>query len=301
MLHGADTQKLENASLSVSFEFFPARSDKAKNSFEETVATLSAFQPDYCSVTFGAGGSSLEGSLETADQIKTLGSIPVASHITHGGSTRDDMKDLAERVWEMGIRKLVALRGDTQALDSKEAFSSTADFVAFLCALRPFEVAVACYPETHPRALSRKADLQVLKDKQDAGAAAAITQFFFDSSVFYAFEREARDAGIHIPIIPGVLPIYNYDKTKEMAKQCGAAIPDEIDHTFARAREAGVDEYEVAAELLKSQVTDLAHAGYETIHIYTLNKPSLSSLAAQEFLEARLNSARNKEASRRVA
>ncbi len=271
---------------SVSFEYFPPRNANGKNQLEETVGILSEFQPDFQSVTYGAGGSSREGTLETVKQIADSSGRPAASHLTYTGSSAGEVAEFADQLWGASIRRLVALRGDSREGSKSEVFNSTAQFIRTLNRHHPFEIAVSCYPETHPKAPSRKADLAVLKEKQDAGASIAISQFFFDNSVFYQFVEEARALGITIPIIPGILPIYNFDRIKEMAEQCQTGVPDFVHAAFADADTSGSDALEIASELLKSQVHDLACAGFESIHIYTLNKAQLAIDAADTFLAA---------------
>nr|MDJ0614188.1 methylenetetrahydrofolate reductase [Rhizobiaceae bacterium] len=204
------------------------------------------------------------------------------------GSTRAEVVEFAEELWNNGIRRLVALRGDARGAGQEEAFGSTADFVRALKSVHPFEIAVSCYPEVHPLAQSREEDIAVLKAKQDAGATLAISQFFFDNSAFYEFVAEARKAGVTIPIVPGILPIYNFKRVQEMAEQCGAHIPDFVIAAFDKANTCGTDDLEVASELLKAQVHDLAVAGFEQIHIYTLNRSHLAGKAAEAFLQAHL-------------
>ena len=271
---------------SVSFEYFPPRNEQSKNLLEDTVKVLSAFQPEFQSVTYGAGGSNREGTLETLYAISSKVGSDVASHLTYTGSTASDVAQFAKTLWDKGIKRIVALRGDSRGSSDPEVFSSTAQFVRTLKRHHPFEIAVSCYPEVHPRAESRAADLAVLKEKQDAGATLAISQFFFDNSVFYEFVDEARSAGITIPLVPGILPIYNFAKVKKMAAECGATIPDYIHDAFEEAGRSGSSELEIASELLKGQVHDLAVAGFESIHIYTLNRLPLADVAAREFLEA---------------
>ncbi|MEM7215358.1 MAG: methylenetetrahydrofolate reductase [Pseudomonadota bacterium] len=284
---------------SVSFEYFPPRNEESRNKLEQAVNVLSAFQPEFQSVTYGAGGSSREGTLDTARLVSHLSEAPAASHLTYTGSNASEIAKFANRLWDQGTRRIVALRGDSRESAGAEVFSSTAQFISTLKRHHPFEIAVSCYPEVHPLANSRESDIAVLKEKQEAGASLAISQFFFDNSVFYEFVQEARAAGITIPIVPGILPIYSYEKTQKMAQQCGATIPDHFHRAFEDGRTAGSSEIEIAAELLKAQVHDLAVAGYESIHIYTLNRLPLAETAARSFLNA--HGSRSDEPEKQVA
>ena len=272
--------------IGVSFEYFPPRTEDGAGVLAQTVDELAQFQPVFQSVTYGAGGSNREGTMQTVLDIAGKKTSRVASHLTFAGSKPSDVKEFADQLWEQGINSLVALRGDDRAEGGEDGFETTADFVKALREIHPFEIAVSCYPETHPKARSREDDIQVLLDKQNAGATLAISQFFFDNSVFYEFVREARAAGVTIPIVPGILPIYNFERVKTMAEQCGSVVPDFVHEAFEGGERAGSSQQEVAAELLKAQVYDLAVAGFEEIHIYTLNKTELASVAAKSFIDA---------------
>jgi len=270
----------------VSFEYFPGRTQAAQDQLAETVSVLAQYQPEFQSVTYGAGGSERESSFDAAIAIKASSGIPTASHLTYTGSSRDEIKAFADKLWEAGITRIVALRGDPRDGKQELPFVDTPQFVDALKSFHPFEIAVACYPEVHPRATSSQDDLTVLKAKQDAGATLAITQFFFDNRAFYDFVTRAREAGITIPIVPGILPIYNFARVCEMADACGTTIPEYVFDAFASGKVCGSSELEIASELLKSQLHDLAYAGFESVHIYTLNKAPLAQKAAGAFLDA---------------
>lgn len=270
----------------VSFEYFPGRTEKAKNQLEETVSVLAEYQPDFQSVTYGAGGSDKQGSYDAVVSMQNKTGVPTASHLTYTGSSKEEVQAFADELWQAGIKRLVALRGDPRDGSDKLPFADTPAFVKALKECHPFEIAVACYPEVHPKAQSFEDDLTILKAKQDAGASIAITQFFFDNSKFYEFVSRAREVGITIPIVPGILPIYSFDKVCEMAKSCGTHIPDHIYEAFANGAVCGSTDLEIASELLKSQVHDLAYSGFEAVHIYTLNKVPLAKVASEAFLAA---------------
>ena len=269
----------------VSFEYFPGRSDKAKNQLEKTVALLAEYQPEFQSVTYGAGGSDQQGSFDAVVAMQAASGIPTASHLTYTGSTKEEIHAFADKLWEAGIKQVVALRGDSRVGSDLVPFADTPEFVAALRECHPFELAVACYPEVHPKADCLEDDLAVLKAKQEAGATLAITQFFFDNSKFYDFVSKARAAGITIPIVPGILPIYNLARVCEMAEACGAYIPEDIYNAFSSGKVCGSTDLEIASEILKSQVHDLACAGYEAVHIYTLNRIPLAKIASDTFLK----------------
>lgn len=266
----------------ISFEFFPPRDVAALGKLDQTIEILSTMQPEFCSVTFGAGGSSKEGTFELVTRLGRDFSVPVASHLTFAGSSRGEILSFADRLWQANVRRIVALRGDVQDID-QQSYEDVPNLIRDLRAAHPFEVAVSAYPEVHPLAVSAEQDLQTLLAKQEAGASSAITQYFFDNSVFYNFVEKARAAGVTIPIVAGVLPIHNFEQVKKMSAKCGIAIPQHVHDAFAKKSQLGADDEEIASELLKAQVYDLACAGQESIHIYTLNRSSLALAAAKRF------------------
>lgn len=260
----------------LSFEFFPPRSDKARRSMMEAVKTLTAFEPDYVSVTFGAGGSTRNGTLDTLNDIHERTAVTTAAHLCYSGLDRNDVLSYADRLWEAGHRKIVALRGDADAGDAP-TFADTPEFVRVLRERHPFALAVACYPEVHPKASSLEDDIGVLLAKQEAGASEAITQFFFDNDVFHRFVAKARSAGVTIPIVPGVLPIHDLDKAVSFAETCGASVPQWVRERFQRDPHAG-------RCLIVEQVEALRREGVDHLHVYALNKAELSADAARAFL-----------------
>lgn len=264
------------------FEFFPARDADKLKTLARTIKALSLFQPDYFTVTFGAGGSEKEATTATLEDIKSQTKIPVASHITFSGMHRQDILDYTDALWRKGHKKLIALRGDADEL-SEPAFDTTADFVAALKAQHDFDIAVACYPETHPLAASQHDDLEMLKQKQLAGASSAITQMFFDNDIFSEFVRRARNYGITIPIIPGILPIHSLEAVTKFAGKCGAQIPQSVIKAFESGRKNGLKDDDIASALLVDQVRDLIERGFDDLHIFALNRAELPSIAADAY------------------
>ena len=266
----------------LSFEFFPPRSETARASLGRVASALSVHEPDYVSVTFGAGGSDREGTLATLQMLHRA-DMPVASHICHAGIGRDDVLAYADEVWSAGIAELVALRGDACG---GSAFESTAAFVGALRERHPFEIAVACYPDVHPKASSPQSDIDVLLAKQDAGATQALSQFFFDCDTFFRFRDRARRAGVTIPIVPGVLPILDVDKAVAFGEKCGSPVPDPVRERFARADDEATRD-RVARELIETQAIELAVGGATGLHVYALNRAELAGAAASAWNEAR--------------
>lgn len=269
----------------ISFEFFPPKTDKASESLWEAMPELARLDPSYMTVTYGAGGSTRSGTLDTLKKARDLFGIPLASHLTFINTTKDDMYALVDELWNENIRHIVALRGDMPGdlqwpLDNdQDYFQYTSDFVAGLVSRHPFEISVGCYPEKHPDAESLEADIAALKLKCDAGATRAITQFFFDNDLFYAFRDQCIEAGIKTPIIPGLLPIHDFASMCNFAKRCQASVPDWLHGKFEDT--APEDALKIATDLLIGQSDDLAQNGVEHIHYYTLNKAAITTEACQ--------------------
>jgi methylenetetrahydrofolate reductase (NADPH) len=269
------------ADISVSFEFFPPKTPAMEDQLWRTVARLAPLRPAFMSVTYGAGGSTREGTHRTVRRIQSETGVAAAAHLTCVDADRGEIDAIAESYWDAGIRHLVALRGDpaggADAYRPRTGGYAYADaLVRGLRGLRPFEISVAAYPETHPQANDAAADLDALKRKVDAGATRAITQFFFDNDAFARFVERARKAGIDIPIVPGILPVTNFTKAAAFAKACNVHIPASIQRHFD-----GVDDDPetlrlIAASVAAEQCRTLRSHGVRHFHFYTLNRPELS-------------------------
>lgn len=276
------------ANPTISFEFFPPKTPQGDAGLLETVKKLKVFNPKFMTVTFGAGGSTRAKTLETALAVQKAGDgIPTATHMTYINTPRKDIYEAADHLWENGIRHIVALRGDMPAdlawpLDpDAEYFQYTSHFVVALKARRDFEISVGAYPEKHPDAVDFKNDIEALKKKCLAGATRAITQFFFDNAHYYRFLEETAKAGISTPIIPGILPIGNYQKVLGFAQTCHASIPDSVKAKFENKKEE--DHPKIAAEILLAQINDLRNQGVSHFHFYALNKHDLLSETLNNF------------------
>lgn len=265
----------------ISFEFFPPKTEKAEESLWEAMGELAKFDPSFMTVTYGAGGSTRDGTIKTLKRARDAYGIPLASHLTFINTTKDEMYNLVDELWAQNIRHLIALRGDMPEdlhwpLDPDgEYFQYTSDFVEGLVARHKFEISVGCYPEKHPDAPDMDADLQALKLKCDAGATRAITQFFFDNDVFYTFLEKCAKAGITTPIVPGLLPIHDFASMRKFAARCKASVPDWLQGRFEDV--SAEDAYKIAVDLLIGQTQDLAENGIEHFHFYTLNKATITS------------------------
>lgn len=266
--------------VTVSFEFFPPKSDEAAETLWQAIKRLEPLGPSYVSVTYGAGGTTRERTHSTVTRIANETSMAPAAHLTCVGATRDEVDQVAQAYWDGGIRHIVALRGDAPDGANRYephpgGYAYASDLVAGLKRIGDFEISVAAYPETHPEALSAEADLDNLKRKIDAGATRAITQFFFDPDVFLRFLDRARAAGIAIPIVPGIIPVTNFTQTAKFAKMCGADVPDWMHGLFDGLDEDPETRKLVAASVCAEQCRVLHANGIDEFHFYTMNKADL--------------------------
>ncbi len=268
--------------MKFSFEFFPPRTDKGQDSLRKAWRSLAELQPEYFSVTFGAGGSTLEGTYDTVQAIGEDTALPATPHISCISATRDGVNRLLNRYREIGIRRLVVLRGDVPSgMYSPGEFRYANELVAFIRAEHGehFHISVACYPEVHPQAASAQADFDNFLRKLEAGADAAITQYFFNADGYFDFLQRARQAGITQPIIPGIMPITNFTQLARFSDACGAEIPRWL---RGRLRDLEIRDDAAMKALGHEVVTDLcrrlAAGGVDEMHFYTLNRaaPSLA-------------------------
>ena len=266
--------------VKVSFEFFPPKTEEAERALWACVQRLAPVRPAFVSVTYGAGGSTRERTHATVGRIRRETDLEPAAHLTCVGATRAEVDAIAKRYWAEGIRHIVALRGDPSDMAGAyrphaEGYAYAADLVAGLKRIADFEISVAAYPETHPQAKSPQADLDNLKRKVDAGASRAITQFFFDTDVYFRFVDRARAAGIHVPIVPGILPVTNFTRVRDFARACGAAVPAWLADLFEGLDRDPDTRKLVAASVAAEQCRLLFAGGVREFHFYTLNRADL--------------------------
>jgi len=265
-----------------SFEFFPPGTPAAEERYWEAVVGLSAFNPEFVSVTYGAGGTTQERTFKAIDRVHRETALEPAAHLTCVGASRAQIDAIAEEYWEAGVRHIVALRGDApQGSDGyvphPEGYAYAADLVAGLKRVADFKISVSSYPEVHPEARSAAADLDNLKRKLDAGASQAITQFFFNPDDYLRFVDRARAAGITAPIIPGILPIVNFQRAREIAQSCNAAIPAWLINLYSDLEEGSQVRHPVAVSLAVDLCRYLMARGVEDFHFYTLNRADLTA------------------------
>lgn len=266
----------------VSFEFFPPKTDKAEERLWDAIRKLETLNPRFVSVTYGAGGSTRDRTHRTVKRIKDETTLTPAAHLTCVDASKDEVDAVVKDYWEAGIRHIVALRGDPAGgIDDKfvahpEGYKNATELVKGIKAIGDFEVSVAAYPEVHPESPHMDHEIDVLKQKIDAGADRAITQFFFDAECFIQFHDRCRKAGIEIPIVPGVMLQPNFNGLKKMAGMCGAKIPEWYDTLYE-----GLDEDKDTRQLLAASIAaefcaTLQAEGFNEFHFYTLNRADLA-------------------------
>ena len=266
----------------VSFEFFPPKTPEAETSLWKTVERLAPLNPEFVSVTYGADGSTRERTHQVIESILTKTELKPVPHLTCVGAPRDEIDTIADDYWSMGVRQIVALRGDPEGGAEADyqphpnGYAYASDLVEGLLAKHPFELFVAAYPETHPQAISADTDLDNLKRKVDAGGHRAITQFFFNNAIFLRFRDRVAAANINVELIPGILPVTNFNTLVRFADACGASIPATLKTLFEGLDEDPSTRQLIAAHAAVSQAEDLGREGVNDFHFYTLNRADLS-------------------------
>ncbi len=267
--------------LSVSFEFFPPRSAESEAQLWNAIRRLEPLNPSFVSVTYGAGGSTRDRTHATVKRIVEETSLKPAAHLTCVGASKSEVNEVAQSYWDAGVRHIVALRGDMPEAGAAYAphpdgYQSTAELVAGLKKIAPFEISVSAYPEKHPDSPSSDWDVDVLKAKVDAGATRAITQFVFENDSIPRFRDKAHRAGIDVPIVPGLMPTTNFAGVQRMSARCGASVPEWLRRLY-EGLESDLDSRKlVAAAVLTDQVQMLRANGFENFHFYTLNQAELT-------------------------
>lgn len=268
--------------LKVSFEFSPPRTEAAERTLWETVMRLVPLQPTFFSVTYGAGGSTRQRTHETVARLKRDTGIDAAAHLTCVAATQDEINEVARAYWDAGIRHIVALRGDPPGgMGGKYTahpggYANAAALVAGLKKIADFQISVAGYPEKHPDSADARADLENLKRKVDAGADRCITQFFFECDDFLRFRDAAARAGVHVPIVPGVMPVSNFQGILKMAGLCGAKVPSWLADMFQGLDDDVETRRMIAATVAGDLCRRLHGEGVDQFHFYTLNRADLT-------------------------
>ena len=247
----------------VSFEFFPPNTEGMEKTLWNSIEHLAVLEPRFVSVTYGADGSTRERTHAAVARIRQETSLTAAPHLTCVGASRGEIDDIAREYWDLGVRHLVALRGDPpkdtgQYVPHTQGYAYASDLVEGLKRVADFDISVAAFPEVHPEAASALADLENLKRKLDAGASRAITQFFFNVDVYLRFRDLCAAAGIESAIVPGILPITRFPQLQYFAEQCGASVPDWLKDRFAGLEEDPDTRKLIAASVAIEQVQQAA-------------------------------------------
>ena len=268
--------------LSVSFEFFPPKSEEAEAGLWRTLRKLEPIGPSFVSVTYGAGGTTRDRTLATLRRIVEETNLPSpAAHLTCVGASKAEVDAVVRDFWNAGVRHILALRGDppkgvgARFTPHPDGYRNAADLVRGIREIANFQVSVAAYPEKHPESVSIEEDLAFLADKADHGASQALTQFFFHNAFYLRLRDRIAARGIKIKLIPGILPITNFGKAQEFAAKCGAHIPPEMVRRFSGLDAEPETRNLVAAMVAAEQVQALQREGVEDFHFYTLNRADL--------------------------
>ncbi len=267
--------------IHVSFEFFPPKTDEAEGKLWESIRRLEPLNPSFVSVTYGAGGSTRERTHRTVKRILEETSLRPAAHLTCVDASREEVDEVVRDYWEIGVRHIVALRGDPPAgiggtyTPPADGYANATELTAAIAKIAPFEISVGVYPEVHPESPSAVHDIEVLKAKVDAGATRAISQFFFDFDAFLRFHDAVRAAGITVPIVPGIMPVTNFGALKRMAGMCRTAVPDWLGNLFEGLDDDPDTRRLIAGSVAAETCARLEEEGFTDFHFYTLNRADL--------------------------
>jgi methylenetetrahydrofolate reductase (NADPH) len=274
-VHGPDQR------IRVSFEFFPPKTAEMERTLWDSITRLAPLKPSFVSVTYGAGGSTRERTHATVKRLLSETALSPAAHLTCVAATRDEIDAVIRGYYAAGVRHIVALRGDPvtgvgeRYAPHPSGYCNAADLVAGIRRLVDVEVSVSAYPEKHPDSPNVEADLDMLAAKVDAGAARAITQFFFENELYFRYLDRVRARGIHVPVVPGILPVQNFKQAKGFAERCGTSVPDWLARRFDGLEEDAATRKLIAAAVAAEQVLDLVDRGVTEFHFYTMNRADL--------------------------
>ncbi len=268
--------------IRVSFEFFPPKNPEMEERLWQTIDRLQALNPDFVSVTYGAGGSTRAPTGQTVKRLLDETGLKAAAHLTCVNASKADVDAVVREYRDFGVKHFVALRGDpasgvgTQYTPHPDGYKSVADLISGLKAIDDeFEFSVSAYPEKHPESRDYATDIDILKRKVDAGATRAITQFFFDNDVYERFVEKVRAAGIYIPILPGILPVHNFKQVTNFCSRSGTHVPSWLAERFEGLDDDVQTHALVASAVAAEQVLDLVERGVQDFHFYTMNRADL--------------------------
>ncbi|KPA18443.1 5,10-methylenetetrahydrofolate reductase [Candidatus Magnetomorum sp. HK-1] len=276
------TDLYKNKKNVISMEFFPPRNEKAAEKFGSIIDTLSEQNPDYMSITFGAGGSTRDGSYQTVKQVMIDKSLATVAYIAGYGLSPEDIKAVLDKYKELGVETIFVIRGDKPNNENfqphPDSFLYASDMINFIKKNYNFTLGCAAYPEGHVEAESLEKDLEYLKLKVDNGAEYVVSQYFYDNSYFFDFVKKCRSNGIKVPIIPGIMPVYTLKMTNMLSKVCGSSITDELqkklDNVDSEDKEAVL---ELGIDFATNQCKGLLNEGVPGLHFYTMNRSKSTS------------------------
>ena len=269
--------------IGISFEFFPPKSEEMEGQLWKAVSELQDWNPDFVSVTYGAGGTTKAPTLTAVTRFLNETPLATASHLTCVGATKEETHQVIDNFRKAGVKHFVALRGDAPGgagapyQPHPGGYANASELVAGLREIGDFEISVSAYPEKHPESKDVAADIDMLKRKADNGANRALTQFFFDNDNFERYLEKVRAAGVKMPIVPGIMPILNLTQLKRFAGACGTVIPAFLDERFAGLDDKPEERAKVAADVAAEQIEDLVRRGLHEFHLYTMNRSPLVS------------------------
>ena len=281
--------------LKISFEFFPPKNLKMYQNLWSALNKLKIFYPDFVSITYGAGGSTRQRTHDTIKKFTYRPSIKPIPHLTCIGDTRNSIKKLAIDYWKLGIRSIVVIRGDPENIELTKkrkfitfpnGYNYASELIRDLKKIRDFEIIIAVFPEKHPESKNIAEDIDNLKRKIDLGATKGITQFFFDNNKFYDFMNILQKKNIKIPIIPGILPIINFNKLTELANNCNASIPKRIKNLYKNKKKKY--EFNLSTDIATRQCLDLVKNRFNNLHFYTLNRADLTGKICSNLTKKKL-------------
>ena len=266
----------------ISFEFFPPKTEEMDKTLWASIERLAPLEPTFVSVTYGAGGSTRERTHATISRILKETALLPAAHLTCVGASRGEIDEVVDSYHEVGVRHIVALRGDPPAgigtpyYTHADGYQSSAELVAGIKKRHPdIEVSVSAYPEKHPESRDFDADIDMLQAKVDAGASRAITQVFFDNDLYFRYLDRVRARGITIPIVPGIMPMHNFKQARGFVTRAGTTVPNWLAEKFDGLDDDAETRKLVAATVAAGQVQKLAKHGVDTFHFYTMNRADL--------------------------
>ena len=277
------SELLNKNSLSVSFEVFPPKTDGSFDSVKHATEEIAKLSPAFMSVTYGAGGGTSKYTLDIAKNIKEHYSVPTVAHLTCVSSTRESVKEKIKSIRDAGLQNIMALRGDlTPELASSDRcswdYKHAYELVRDIKEISPdFCIGGACYPEVHPESENQKEDIRYLKEKVDAGCSFLTTQMFFDNNLLYNFLYKIREAGITVPIIPGIMPITNAKQIERAIKLSGAFMPRRFVSLVDKFGSSPLAMQQAGIAYATDQIIDLFTNGIKNVHVYTMNKPEVAA------------------------